>query len=165
MQLQIGRDGAYLLDAVYSNDAPRWVHELPSVGGMCRIWIQQYYVEAGQLKWRNHNNLPPFKKLIVSPDDIDVRSRTKRETNWSGYTVHLTETYAEDAPHIITHIETTPATTADVEMTGVIHEALAAKDLLPDEHLVDTAYVSVDHLLESRRDNIDLIGPASGGSN
>jgi transposase len=125
--------------------------------------MQQYYVEAGELKWRDKNNLPPFKALILSPDDIDARNRTKRETNWSGYAVHLTETYAEGAPHIITNVETTPATTADVEMTGIIHQALADKGLLPDEHLVDTAYVSVDHLLQSQRDNIDLIGPVAGG--
>ena len=49
-------------------------------------------------------------------------------------------------------------------MTGLIHQSLAAKDLLPDEHLVDTAYISVDHLLTSQHDhNIDLIGPVGGG--
>ena len=164
LQLQIGQDGAALLDTIYSSDAPNWLRELPSVEIMCRIWLQQYYVEDGTLKWREQNNLPPFKKLIISPDDIEARNRTKRDTNWSGYAVHLTETHAENAPHIITHVETTPATTADAEMTGIIHRALADKSLLPDEHLVDTAYVSIDHLLESQREyQINLFGPMGGG--
>jgi transposase len=64
--------------------------------------------------------------------------------------VHLTETCDSDKPHLITHVETTPATTGDVEMTEIIHEALAAQDLLPGEHLVDTAYVDAQHLLTSQ---------------
>jgi len=78
--------------------------------------------------------------------------------NWTGYTVHLTETCDSDKPHLITHVETTPATTGDVEMTGVIHQALADKDLLPGEHLVDTAYVDAQHLLSSQVDyDLDLV--------
>ena len=41
-------------------------------------------------------------------------------TNWTGYTVHLTETKDENMPLIITNVETTPATTTDGEMTSVI---------------------------------------------
>ena len=164
LQLQIGQDGSRLLTAIYSDDTPIWLREIPSVRVMCRIWIQQYYVEEGQLKWRDKDNLPPHKLLIISPDDIEARNRTKRETNWTGYAVHLTETCAGDGPNIITNVETTPATMADAEMTGLIHEGLAAKDLLPHEHLVDTAYVSVDHLLNSRREHdVDLVGPVGGG--
>ncbi len=32
-------------------------------------------------------------------------------TNWTGYKVHLTETCSENLPHVITQVETTPATT------------------------------------------------------
>jgi len=164
LQLQIGRDGSSLLAAIYDPEAPPRLREMPAVEVMRQIWIQQYYQEEGAIKWRDQKSLPPFKQLIISPDDIEARNRTKRETNWSGYAVHLTETYGPDAPHLITNIETTPATTADAEMTGVIHQALADKDLLPTEHLVDTAYVSVDHLLNSRREhNINLLGPIGGG--
>jgi transposase len=164
LQLQIGQDGSYLLSAVYSDDAPVWLRQIPSVGVMCRIWIQQYYIKGDQLQWRDQDDLPPHKLLIISPDDIESRNRTKRETNWSGYAVHLTETCSSDGPDIITNVETTPATTADGEMTDTIHNALAAKALLPDEHLVDAAYVSVDHLLDSQREhNVDLIGPVGGG--
>ena len=41
-----------------------------------------------------------------------------------------------------------------------IHAALAAEDLLPSEHLVDSAYVSADHLVRAREQHsIDLVGP------
>jgi transposase len=160
LQQQIGEDGSHLLSAIYRDDAPVWLRQIPSVGVMCRIWIQQYYVEDGCLKWREKDNLPPHKLLIISPDDIEARNRTKRETNWNGYMVHLSETCASDDPRLITHVETTPATTADVETTGTIHNALAAKELLPDEHFVDGAYISVDHLLHSQQEhNLELIGP------
>jgi transposase len=164
LQLQIGQDGSYLLTAIYGDTAPDWLRELPSVDVMLRVWRQQYYIEADQVHWRDAKNISPFKRLIVSPDDIEARNRTKRELNWSGYAAHLTETCTSDGPNIITNVETTPATTADVEMTGTIHQTLATKDLLPAEHLVDTGYVSVDHLLESQQEyQIDLIGPVPGG--
>ena len=127
---------------------------------MRQVWVQQYYLDTGVVQWRTTDNLPPNKQLIFSPYDPEARNRTKRQMNWTGYTVHLTETCDSDKPHLITHVETTPATTGDVEMTGVIHQALAAKDLLPGEHLVDTAYVDAQHLLTSRVEyHLDLIGP------
>ena len=165
LQRHIGQDGSYLLTALYADSAPKWLRELPCVDVTLRVWRQQYYSADDQVQWRDDKNLPPFKLLIVSPDDIEARNRTKRETNWSGYAAHLTETCLSEAPHIITHVETTPATTADVEITPTIHQALAEKDLLPEEHFVDTAYVSVDNLLEARQQySLDLFGPVPGGS-
>jgi transposase len=140
------------------------LRELPTVDVMLRVWRQQYYFEGDQVHWRDDKSLPPFKLLIVSPDDIEARNRTKRETNWSGYAAHLTETCQTAEPNLITNVLTTPATTADVEVTPTVHQALADKELLPEEHFVDTAYTSVDNLLDAERQhNIDLIGPVAGG--
>jgi transposase len=164
LQLQIGQDGSYLLTAIYSDPAPQWLRQLPTVDVMLRIWRQQYYIEADQVQWRSDKQLPPFKLLIVSPDDIEARNRTKRETNWSGYAAHLTETCHSDEPNLITNVVTTPATTADVEVTPTVHQDLADKALLPKEHFVDTAYTSVDNLLDAGgKHNIDLVGPVAGG--
>ncbi len=161
---QIGQDGAHLMDAICDPAAPSWLWELPSVDVLRQIWIQQYYTEDGQIRWREEQNLPPHKQLIVSPDDLEARNRTKRETNWTGYAVHLTETCSEKEPHLITHVETTPATTTDGVMLDTIHRDLAAQDLLPEEHLLDAGYVSVDNLLDAQRDHkVDLIGPVGGG--
>jgi transposase len=126
-----------------------------------QVWIQQYYVQDGQVTWRDKKDLPPNKQLIMSPYDVAARSRTKRSYNWTGYAVHLTETCDAKQPNLITHVETTPATTGDVEMTDTIHQALKKKDLLPSEHFVDTAYVDAEHLVTSRSEyKLDLCGPA-----
>jgi transposase len=165
LQMQIGQDGSHLLGAIYSEDAPPWLREIPSVEVMCRVWVQQYYTQGEQVRWRDNKELPPHKLLIVSPDDIEARNRTKRETNWTGYVVHLTETCSQATPNIITHVETTPATTTDGAVVDTIHRALADKDLLPEEHLADTAYVSVDNLLGAQqKHNVDIVGPVVGGS-
>lgn len=164
LQVQMGQDGAHLLQTLYAADAPAWLRELPSVGVLCRVWQQQYYTENDQIRWREDNELPPHKLLIVSPDDVEARNRTKRATNWTGYAVHLTETCGQETPHLITHVLTTPATVADSAVVETIHQALCDKDLLPEEHLVDAGYVTVNNLLEANKQHhVDIIGPVGGG--
>ena len=127
-----------------------------------QVWVQQYYRQDEQVAIRTKQDygLPPNQLLIQSPYDPEARLRTKRQTQWNGYSVHLTETCDPDQPHLITHCETTPATTADGQMTATIHQALADKDLLPEEHLVDTAYVDAELILSSQQDyQLDLVGP------
>jgi transposase len=76
--------------------------------------------------------------------------------------VHLTETCDEDLPHLLIHVETTPATTQDMEMTRTIHQALAEKQLLPAEHVMDTGYVDGDHIVTSQHTyGVDLLGPVT----
>lgn len=129
-----------------------------------QVWLQQYCTEDGQICWRETHELPPHKWLIVSPDDLEARNCTKRETNWTGYMVHLTETCGAPSPHFITHVETTPATTTDDAVVATIHQDLAAKDMLPAEHLVDAGYIAVDNLRAAEQHyHIDLLGPVSGG--
>ena len=61
---------------------------------------------------------------------------------------------------LVINADTTPANLHEAERTGAIHDALAAKSLAPSEHLVDSAYVSVGHLVAARaRHGIDLVGP------
>jgi hypothetical protein len=74
--------------------------------------------------------------------------------------VHLTESCDVDAPRLVLHADTTPANVHEASRTAAIHAALAGKDLPPSEHLVDSAYVSADHLIAARRSyGIDLVGP------
>ena len=121
LQLQIGRDGHHLLEAIYSEEGLDYLAEIPSVQIMRQVWMQQYYYQNGQLKWRTRKQLPPNKLLIESPYDFLARNRTKRKTNWTGYVVHLTETKDENMPLVITDVETTPATTIiQGEITQVI---------------------------------------------
>ena len=79
---------------------------------------------------------------------------------WRGYKAHFTETCEPDRPHLIVHVATTVATTADVETMPARHADLASLKLLPDEHLVDASYVSVDGVLAAHADHgVELVGP------
>jgi len=157
----IGADGYHLLRAIAADRARHWLRAVPAVNILQQVWQQQYAVQGEQVIWRRAQDLPRNKALLFSPYDVEARSRTKRSYNWIGYVVHLTETCDAETPNLITHVETTPATTGDVEITARIHQALAAKDLLPSEHWVDTGYINADHLLTSRQDYaLDLCGPA-----
>jgi hypothetical protein len=76
--------------------------------------------------------------------------------------VHLTETCDADRPHLITDVATTTAPVSDFVATGAIQDRLAGRGLLPREHLVDAGYVTVAHLLRSRRDHAcELLGPVA----
>jgi transposase len=97
--------------------------------------------------------------MIQSPYDLETHYSTKRETEWVGYKVHLTETCVADAPHLITNIETTPANARDHEVMPQIHQKLAAQDLLPAEHLVDAGYTDADVLVTSETEfHVQIIG-------
>jgi transposase len=157
---QIGADGFQLFAAFHAPDAPAWLRELPAVEAMRQIWIQQYVVMEGQLHWRQTRELPPGELRLQSPYDLQTRYSKKRQTEWIGYKVHLTESCEVELPHLIVNIETTAATTTDYEMTPRIHQQLAQQKRLPKEHFVDTGYVTADHILNSRKDYaVELVGP------
>ena len=74
--------------------------------------------------------------------------------------MHLTETCAAGHPRLITHVDTTEAAVHEARRIGPIHDALAEKDLAPQVHLADAAYVSADAALAARdRYGINLVGP------
>lgn len=157
---QIGQDGYFLLDALYAADTPLWLREVPSVDILRRVWVQQYYRDADEIRWRDPDDLPPATVAINSPYDPEARYSSKHSIKWVGYRVHYTETCDEGMPRVITNVELTPAPLPDTEMTTTIHQHLADSDRLPEAHLVDAGYVDADHLVESQRDHqIDLVGP------
>src|SRR5262249_61476578 len=57
-----------------------------------------------------------------------------------------------------------PARTADVAMTGPIHDGLEAAGLAPGEHAVDTGYTSADELAAAQHRGITLLGPLRADS-
>jgi transposase len=124
------------------------------------VWIHQFYHLDGKLKLRKPKDLPPASIRFDSPYDPKAHYSTKRQTHWTGYKVHLTETYDEDQPHLITHVETTIAPQSDADMTAPFHNALAEKDCLPETHLVDAGYVDAEQIVDSQeRHQINLLGP------
>ena len=162
LALVIGRDGHQLLSAIWSDPTVEWLRHIESVEILRQVWLQQYTYLEGKLVWRDSKTtgLPAHRNIIVSPYDVEARNSTKRHTNWTGYKVHLTETCSEDQPHLIINVETTPATTDDGALTQKIHRSLANKELLPSEHLLDTAYVDAEHLVTSQEAyQVELVGP------
>jgi transposase len=146
---------------MYDPTAPSWLRAIPAVETLRQIWVQQFYVEADALRWRTEQEgIPPSARFISSPYDLDAHLGKKGTTAWIGYKVHITETCDEDAPRLLTNVETSSAPTADGAMTPEIHEALKDKDLLPERHIVDTGYLDAELLVTSQQDyDVDLLGP------
>jgi len=115
---------------------------------------------GGGARLRAKGDPPPATEPIESPYDPEARFRTRSGTSWTGYVVHLSETCEDDAVHLLTHAMTTPATVHEAKCTAAIHQALAGKGLVPEEHLVDAAYVYAELLVRGRGElGIDLVGP------
>ena len=160
---QIGADGRQLLLASYAPEAPAWLREIPAVDVLRQVWVQQYHApdETGVVRWRGVDEIPPAAEHLNSPHDPEARYSMKRGLVWTGYKIHLSESRDAALPHLVTDVQTTPATTPDCAVTTRIHRALAVRDLLPAIHLVDGGYVDGELLVTSRQDHgIDLVGPA-----
>ncbi|HEX9134750.1 MAG TPA: IS1182 family transposase [Ktedonobacteraceae bacterium] len=156
---QVGADGWVLLHALDASSTADWMKTLPAVTTLRCIWEQQFEPLDQGGQWRIEPALPAAQ-LINSPYDLDARYGKKRTTLWVGYKVHFTQTCDEDAPQLITHVETTPAPLPDEKALSKVHAGLAEKDCLPDQHLVDAGYVDATNLIESRAGyGVDLLGP------
>ncbi len=146
---RIGQDGAHLLADLLAPTAPPWLRQVPAAERLRQIWVQNYVYENDQLHWRTNENIPPASRFVGSPYDTEARYAKKRDTTWVGYKVHLTETCDEDTPHLITHVETSRAPSADDTVTLKIHEDLKQSDLLPLNHWLDAGYVTGKNLVNS----------------
>ena len=136
------------------------------------------------------DGLPHGHIRIASPYDTDARWGVKREEFWLGYKLHVTETCDDAPPctcalaaagagrargdgrehaagcaqptfpNLITHVATTEATVPDSQMTSVIDDDLARKNLPPGRHYLDSGYLSAALVVaEHARHGIALIGP------
>jgi transposase len=161
LALAIGQDGVLLLSHIDLAAEYKWLSQVPAIQTLRQVWWQQYcYDENGAWRWRADKETPPASVRIVSPHDTQARQGKKRETKWLGYKVHLTETCDPQLPKLVTHVETRIACQQDYMATETIHQALADKELLPEQHVVDTAYISGAQLVTSRDTyGIDLLGP------
>jgi transposase len=158
----IGADGQRLLQAIDAAIEQSWLQEVPAVQTLRRVWAEQYVEVNGTLSWREVKDMPSPAALIASPYDPEARYSTKREVEWVGYKVHLTETCEAETPHLIVNVETTPATTPDDNMVESVHASLAQRGLLPAEHLVDKGYTDAQVLVDSQQTyGVILIGPVA----
>ena len=196
LAIAYARDGYALLEAACDSSAPAWLREIPAIGVLRRVLLQNYTrtttkdgreVIRRREKEPEGDGLPPGHIRIASPYDTDARWGVKREELWLGYKLHITET-CDDAPlcdcgpavdgtgaggrghdkgcahlvfpNLITNVATTDATVTDNQMTGAIHDDLAAKDLAPGRHYLDSGYLSAALVVSALATwGIALIGP------
>ncbi len=156
-----GQDGQKILAAAWAPDAPARLRVLPQVEILRQVWVHHYYWDVrGRLRWRDGHALPPASLRFDSPYDTDAHYCVKRDTAWSGYRVHLTETCDVERPEVVVHVATTIAPVQDGELTEQIHDDLADARLAPTEHVVDAAYVTPARIERARRvHGITLLGP------
>jgi transposase len=149
----VGEDGFLWLDDLDTPDTPEGLRALSSIAALRRTWQRHYErtacapVSPGaspayRVRFKASRELPPAAEGIESPYDVEARYRHKRDTQWTGYMVHISETCEPTTPHLLTHVHTTPATVHEAQCTTPIQQALVDKDVPPREHLVDAAYIS-----------------------
>jgi transposase len=167
----VGEDGFHLLDALDAPEAPEGLRELLVIRTLRQTWQRHYERSTGEaptsghpagsgVRFKPNRKLPPAAEGIESPYDPEARYRHKRDTQWTGYMVHVSETCEPTAPRLLTQVYTTPATVHEAMCTDAIEQALVGKALPPREHLVDAAYISAELLVNSRQTyGIELRGP------
>ena len=160
----IGDDGRQLLSAIDAAKEQPELAQLAAVQVLRQVWATQYITEDGQMRLGGAAELPPSAEQVCSPYDPDARYSSKRDISWVGYKVQVTETCdpACEGPHVITNVETTPATTPDDNMAAVVHASLEKRGLLPGDHLVDKGYTDSHVLVDSKqRYGVTIIGPVA----
>ena len=103
----IGGDGYRLLEALRRDAAAAWLWQVPAVEVLRRVWLTQFYLDDGRVRWRTAADLAPAGQRINSPYDAEATFGNKRSMTWTGYKVHVSETCEPDQVHLITHVETT----------------------------------------------------------
>jgi transposase len=158
--LQVGQDGFSLLDSLHADPQAVPLLSLPAVQTLKLVWAQQFRREGGEVQWQPGTAVPPAAQRPESPYDTEARFSTKRGRDWVGYKLHLTETCEPDLPEIITHVHVSSSCTQDIQVMPTVHGALAAKEMLPRQHLVDLGYVSGTILVDSlSQHGVEVIGP------
>jgi len=156
---QVGRDGVVLLWLVDKQQPD--LAGLAALETLRKVWGRHFVPsDITGRAWRKDADLCRAATAVESPYDIEARHSSKRETVWTGYKAHVTETCDPALPRLIIHVHTTVATLQDVTCTAGIQQALAEKGLLPRRHFVDTGYIDAELLVSSREQHgIDLFGP------
>jgi transposase len=82
--LVIGQDGSTLLNAIYAPSAPAWLRDIPAVQTLRRVWLQHFFWEEGELRWRETTNMPAAGDCINSPYDPEAQYARKARDGLGG---------------------------------------------------------------------------------
>ena len=72
--------------------------------------------------------------------------------------------HAENATQLITHVEVTPSSGSDTDVTVPLVDGLAERKVRPDELFADTAYGSGRNAFEASRRGTELVSPVAGSA-
>ncbi len=114
------------------------------------MWHQHFERVDGLIGFRDGPAVESAQR-VISPYETDARASRKRDTDWEGYKVHLTETCGEE--------ETVQLIVQDVDLSMPLLHDLQVRELAPDERLLDSGYVSGDVLAEHAKLGIEVVGP------
>jgi transposase len=157
-EASIGNDGEWLLKRLRDGGAPAELQDLPAVQVFSAVWAQQFREAQGQMVYQDLKKYDGHTQ-IQTPHDPEARYSRKRNFEWLGDKVQVTETEDEAYPHIITDIVATDSNQTDYEELPHIQDRLIQRQCQPGEHYVDAGYMSGPNLAHSRDLEIDLIGP------
>jgi transposase len=159
LQSETGRDGQWLLDRLAAPSTPANLNRLAEVEVLRSVWAQQYEVRDQAVIFRAPG---PYdgETRIQSPHDPEARYSKKRDQEWIGDKLQVTETDDEGMPHLITDIAITSSVESDQQALGEIQARQMEREVLPKQRLVDQGYVSGQTLADSAALGEDLIGPA-----
>ncbi len=99
---------------------------------------------------------------LQTPHDPNV---TDSGHQGKGYAVQVAETVGEDnETEIITVVAVTPSCGSDSTATMPAIDELSARDIQPDELLVDTIYASAENAVQAEMLGTEVVGPVGGSA-
>lgn len=160
----VASDGAALLEGIDADPDAAWLNNLTQVQALRAIWAQECVRDQYGTWSLRHGRIVEGANFLDSPFDVDSRWSRKRDTTWRGYKAHLSETCDTDTPHLIIHVETTPATDADNATLPAINTGLADRNLTPAEHYLDEGYLTAEAVHRAAGQGTQLVGPLTRDS-
>lgn len=131
------------------------VRDDPNLPQDLHLW--QRPQQAGRIR-RGHNLEQPHAVGADPPTDFVLLGASPGKPRIFG--LHLTETCGPGDVRLITDVATAAAAINDDRMAAVVHASLSQRELLPEEHWVDTGYANSPAMVAARRDyGVELHGP------
>jgi len=97
---------------------------------------------------------------LQSPHDVDV---TYSGHKGKGYEVQVAETVGNgEKPELITHVAVTPSCQSDEAATVPTVEALAQREIQPQELITDTNYASAANVIACAKCGTEVVAPVKG---
>lgn len=157
-EAEVGPDGVWLLSRLAGEGAPAVVKDLPEVQVLTTVWAQQFREQEGQIAYQKLDHYDGHTQ-IQTPHDPEARYSKKRFQEWVGDKVQVTETDDASYPHLITDMIGTSSAWTDYQELTKIQSRLEERQCLPQEHYVDSGYMSGPNLHQSQLRGVALSGP------